>query len=87
MLVGSIGAGTANRDIAIAAGTGVVTAARATELATGLTLYPNPLADATRLSFGLPRAAYVHLIVSDALGRTVDHVAAGRLPAGAHVIQ
>lgn len=86
-LVGAIGAGIAARDIAIAAPTGVITAARPAEVATSLALYPNPLASATSLSFGLPRAAHVDLIVSDALGRTVDRVDAGVLPAGAQLIK
>ncbi|RZL11083.1 MAG: DUF4394 domain-containing protein, partial [Hymenobacter sp.] len=73
-LVGAIGNGLAVRDIAIAAATGVVTSNRATDLATTFTLFPNPAASATSLSFGLPRAAHVELVVSDALGRTVDKV-------------
>ena len=74
-------------DIAISVPTGVVTATRATELATDYTLAPNPLAGSTSLSFGLPRAARVELLVTDALGRTVDRVDAGLLPAGAQTIR
>jgi len=85
--VGAIGNGIAARDIAIAASTGVVTGTRPTELATGFTLYPNPLARAASLSFGLPRAARVELTVSDALGRVVDRVDAGQLPAGPQAIR
>jgi hypothetical protein len=86
-LVGAIGNGIAARDIAIAASTGVITANRSTELATTFTLYPNPAASTASLSFGLPRAAHVELIVSDALGRTVDKVDAGQLAAGPQTLR
>jgi hypothetical protein len=86
-LVGAIGNGIAARDIAIAAATGVVTSNRPTELASSFTLYPNPLARATSLSFGLARAAHVELTVSDALGRVVDQVDAGMLPAGSQALR
>ncbi|MGI4759476.1 MAG: DUF4394 domain-containing protein [Janthinobacterium lividum] len=87
-LVGAIGNGAvAARDIAIAASTGVVTSNRPAELATSFTLYPNPLANATSLSFGLVRAAQVDLTVTDALGRVVDHVDAGLLPAGPQALR
>ncbi|RZL07413.1 MAG: DUF4394 domain-containing protein, partial [Hymenobacter sp.] len=86
-LVGAIGNGIAVRDIAIAAATGVVTSNRATELATTFTLFPNPAASATSLSFGLPRAAHVELVVSDALGRTVDKMDAGQLAAGPQTLR
>ncbi|UOG73827.1 DUF4394 domain-containing protein [Hymenobacter tibetensis] len=81
-LVAPVGNGIAIRDIAIAAATGVVNSSRKTELATSLSLYPNPLAGEARVSFGLPRAARVLLTVTDALGRTVDTVDAGLLSAG-----
>ncbi len=86
-LVGAIGNGIAARDIAIAAATGVVNSSRKTELATSLSLYPNPLAGEARLAFGLPRAARVELTVTDALGRTIDKVDAGLLPAGQQSIR
>ncbi len=86
-LVGAIGNGLAARDIAVAAATGVVTAARPTELATDFGLYPNPVASAASVSFGLPRAAHVELVVTDALGRTVDKIDAGQLPAGTQTIR
>lgn len=86
-LVGAIGNGIAARDIAVAASTGVVTSARAEELATSLSLYPNPLAGSAAVAFGLPRAAHVELTVSDALGRTVDKLDAGLLPAGPQLIR
>lgn len=86
-LVGAIGNGIAARDIAVAASTGVVTAARPAELATDFGLYPNPVAGAASVSFGLPRAAHVELVVTDALGRTVDKIDAGQLPAGNQTIR
>ncbi|NML67765.1 DUF4394 domain-containing protein [Hymenobacter sp. RP-2-7] len=86
-LVGAIGQGLAARNIAIAGAAGVVTAARPTELATDFSLFPNPLASTTSLSFGLPRAARVELLVTDALGRQVDALDAGLLPAGAHTVR
>lgn len=87
-LVGAIGNGSvAARNIAIAASTGVITGTRPAELATSLTLYPNPLAGATSLSFGLERAARVELFVTDALGRTVDKVDAGLLPTGPQTVR
>ncbi|MDO7885462.1 DUF4394 domain-containing protein [Hymenobacter cheonanensis] len=86
--VGAIGNGAvAARNIAIAAATGVITSSRPAELATSLTLHPNPLASATSLSFGLPRAARVELTVTDALGRVVDQVDAGLLPAGPQALR
>ncbi|UOQ65224.1 DUF4394 domain-containing protein [Hymenobacter volaticus] len=86
-LVGPIGNGIAARDITIAAQTGVVNSTRKTELATSLSLYPNPLAGAARVAFGLPRAAHVELTVTDALGRTVDTVDAGQRSAGQQSIE
>lgn len=86
-LVGAIGNGIAARNIAIAAATGVVTSSRPAELASSFTLYPNPLAGAASLSFGLPRAAHVELTVSDALGRVVDQVDAGTLAAGPQALR
>jgi len=86
-LVGAIGNGIAARDIAVAAASGVVTASRSADLATSFSLYPNPLAGATSLSFGLPRAAHVELTVTDAFGRTVDKLDAGLLPAGPQTVR
>ncbi len=85
--VGAIGNGAvAARNITIAAPTRV-THAYAAELASSLTLYPNPLTSATSLSFDLPRTAHVTLTVTDALGRTVDHLDAGQLPVGAQTVR
>ena len=86
-LVGAIGNGLAARNIAVAAATGVVTGTRATDLASDLSLFPNPLAGATSLSFSLPRATHVELSVTDALGRVVDRLDAGQLPAGPQAIR
>ena len=86
-LVGAIGNGLAARNIAVAAAAGVVTAARPAELATNFGLYPNPVAGTASVSFGLPRAARVELVITDALGRTVDKLDAGQLPAGNQLIR
>jgi hypothetical protein len=86
-LVGPIGNGSTVRNIAVAAATGVVTGTRPAELATGLSLSPNPLAGTTQVTFGLPRAARVELTVTDALGRTIDHIDAGQLAAGAQSVR
>jgi hypothetical protein len=85
--VGPIGNGSTVRNIAVAAATGVVTGTRPVELATGLSLAPNPLAGTTQVTFGLPRAARVELTVTDALGRTIDHIDAGQLAAGAQSVR
>lgn len=84
--VGAIGNGIAARNIAVAVATGVVNSSRPAELATNFSLYPNPLAGAAKISFGLPRAARVQLTVTDALGRTIDQVDAGLRSAGPQVI-
>ena len=86
-LVGAIGNGIAARNIAVAAATGVVTGTKAPELAADLALYPNPLVGSTQVSFTLPRTTHVELTVTDALGRAIDHVDAGQLPAGTQAIQ
>jgi hypothetical protein len=86
-LVGAIGNGLAARNIAVAGASGVVTGTRPTELASDLSLFPNPLAGTTSLSFSLPRATHVELSVTDALGRVVDHLDAGQLSAGPQAIR
>jgi hypothetical protein len=80
--LGSANASSGITDIAVLGSAGTTLAARSAELATNFSLFPNPLASATSLSFGLPRAARVELLVSDALGRQVDAIDAGLLPAG-----
>ena len=83
-LVGAIGNGLAARDITVAAAAGIPSAVRdRNDLATGVSLYPNPAHTSTRLSFTLPRTGRVELSVFDALGRRVDTQAAAVLPAGA----
>ncbi|WBA40162.1 DUF4394 domain-containing protein [Hymenobacter canadensis] len=84
--VGTIGNGSAIRDIAVAGAAGV-TGVRRAELATNLALYPNPVRGIASISFGLPRAARVTLTVTDALGRTVDTVDAGMRPAGMQTVK
>jgi hypothetical protein len=86
-LVGPLGNGLAARNIAVAVASGVVTGTRPTDLARDLSLFPNPLAGTTSLSFGLPRAAHVELSVTDALGRVVDYLDAGQLPAGPQTLR
>ncbi|GAB3306794.1 DUF4394 domain-containing protein [Hymenobacter tenuis] len=81
-----IGNGIAVRDIAIAAAGGVTTGTRRPEVATGFSLYPNPLSEATQISFRLPRAGQTELVLTDALGRTVERKATGALSAGAHTL-
>jgi hypothetical protein len=73
------------RDIAVQPA-GVITATHNAELAVGLALAPNPIGSSTRLSFSIPRAAHVELIVLDALGRPVDKLDAGLLPAGTQAL-
>lgn len=84
---GLIGNGISVRNIAVAVATGVVTGTRAAELATDLTLYPNPATNGLSLSFGLPRAAHVELLVTDLLGRPVATLDAGQLPAGPQTLR
>jgi len=86
-LVGPIGNGIAARNIAIANPTGVATGTKAPELASNLSLYPNPLAGNTQLSFTLPRAAHVELTVTDVLGRVADHLDAGQFSAGPQALR
>ena len=82
-LVGAIGNGLAARNIAVAGATGVVTAVRdRADLAAGVFLYPNPTTGRTALAFTLSRAAQAELNVFDALGRRVETVVPGLLPAG-----
>lgn len=87
-LVGTIGNGITVRDIAIASAAGVATATRAQELATGFTLYPNPVvAGEATVAFTLPRSGQAILTITDALGRTVEQVPSGTLTAGTHALR
>ncbi|WP_139920115.1 DUF4394 domain-containing protein [Hymenobacter sp. DG01] len=81
-----IGNGITVRDIAIAGAAGVTTGIRRQEVATGFVLYPNPVTATSQLSFRLPRTGQTELILTDALGRTVERQAAGTLAAGAHTL-
>ena len=86
-LVGAIGNGIAARDIAVAGPTGVATATRdRADLAGGVSLYPNPAAGSTRLTFALARASRVELTVFDAMGRRVATLPAAQLAAGTQAL-
>ncbi|MCC2547075.1 DUF4394 domain-containing protein [Hymenobacter sp. BT175] len=87
-LVGAIGQGSAVRDIAVAAATGVVTGTRRAELATlEMSVYPNPATNQATVAFRLEKSARVDVTVFDALGRQVEVVRAGMLPAGAQQVR
>jgi hypothetical protein len=49
-----------------------------------LTAYPNPFNDNTALSFDLPKATDVNVVVMDMLGRVIETKSLGRLAAGKH---
>ncbi|MEL6705485.1 MAG: T9SS type A sorting domain-containing protein [Bacteroidota bacterium] len=49
--------------------------------------YPNPFAETTTLTFDVPAAGAVRLVVYDALGREVAVLADGRYGAGAHPVR
>ncbi len=64
-------------------------AATALEVPLELALHPNvpnPFNPATVLSFDLPAAAEVRLVIFDIAGRAVREVAGGRYPAGRHAV-
>ncbi|NVO29842.1 DUF4394 domain-containing protein [Hymenobacter lapidiphilus] len=81
-----IGLGLTVRDLAIAAGAGVTTGIRSQAVATGFVLFPNPVADRAEISFRLPRAGAAELVLTDALGRTVERQSLGNRSAGAHLL-
>jgi hypothetical protein len=86
-LVGPIGFGLAARDITVAGATGVVTAVRErTDLASGVSVYPNPSSGSTAVAFTLPRAGQAELTVFDNLGRRVATQTANLL-GGAHTLR
>ncbi|MGI4871731.1 MAG: DUF4394 domain-containing protein [Janthinobacterium lividum] len=78
--------GTYVTNIALAAPAAAL-ATRPTELATELTIYPNPAATSLSLSFGLAHTAHAELVVTDLLGRPVDTLDAGWLPAGPQALR
>jgi len=49
-----------------------------------VTTFPNPFNDNTNLSFDLPKAVNVNVVVMDMLGRTIETKSLGRLSAGKH---
>lgn len=79
-----IGLGLTVRDLAIAAGAGVTTGTRNQAVATGFSLFPNPVADRAEISFRLPGAGAAELVLTDALGRTVERQSLGNRTAGSH---
>ncbi|WP_310393621.1 DUF4394 domain-containing protein [Hymenobacter sp.] len=86
--VGAIGNGLTARDIAVAAATGVVTGVRErADLASGMSVYPNPAKGNPRVAFTLARAGRVELSVFDALGRRVATQTSALLPAGAQALR
>ena len=86
-LVGAIGNGIAARDIAVAGASGVTTAVRdRADLASGVTLYPNPTSGSTAVAFTLARASRAELTVFDNLGRRMATQAA-TLPGGANTLR
>ncbi|HEX8350816.1 MAG TPA: DUF4394 domain-containing protein [Hymenobacter sp.] len=85
--VGTIGNGVPVRDIAITSAAGVTATTSARELAAGLSLYPNPLVGEGTVSFKLTQPTQVELTVTDALGRQVEVLKSGMVPAGNQVIR
>ncbi|WP_170172645.1 DUF4394 domain-containing protein [Hymenobacter rigui] len=83
--VSSPGNGEVITDIAIA-NVASVTSTRTATLVTSFSLYPNPVTNATQISFRLPRTGQTKWVLTDALGRTVEHREVGLLPAGAHTL-
>lgn len=48
--------------------------------------YPNPFNSATRIEFDLPRSIEARLVVYDLMGRQVQELLSGTLPAGRHAV-
>ena len=82
-----IGNGIAVRDLAIASSAGVTTGTRNQTVATGFVLFPNPMTAASQVSFRLPRAGAAELVLTDALGRTVEQSRPGSSPPAAHTLK
>ncbi len=49
--------------------------------------YPNPFNPSTEIRFDLPEAAYVRLVVYDAMGREVTWLVDGSLGVGRHAVR
>jgi ligand-binding sensor domain-containing protein len=49
--------------------------------------YPNPFNPSTRISYTVPEEGFVRLFVFDALGREIDRLVNGRMPAGTHATE
>jgi len=49
--------------------------------------YPNPFNPTTRISFQLPRAGHVRLVIHDILGRPVSELVNGDMSAGIHELE
>ncbi len=87
-LVGAVGNGLTVRDIAVANATGVVTTVRdRADLATGLSVFPNPTRGRAKLTFTLAHSGRVMLTVFDAVGRRVTTQTSALLPAGPQFLQ
>jgi hypothetical protein len=48
--------------------------------------YPNPFNPSTTISFQIPEASYISLVVYDAVGTEVETIAEGYYPAGVHEV-
>lgn len=48
--------------------------------------YPNPFNPSTTISFQIPEASYISLVVYDAVGTEVETIAEGNYPAGVHEV-
>jgi hypothetical protein len=49
--------------------------------------YPNPFNPSTRITYTVPEDGFVRLIVYDALGREIERLVDGRMPAGTHTAE
>ena len=48
--------------------------------------YPNPFNPSTKIEFGLPTTSRVSIRIHDILGRHVDEILSGSIPAGHHSV-
>jgi ligand-binding sensor domain-containing protein len=49
--------------------------------------YPNPFNPSTRISYTVPEEGFVRISVFDALGREIERLVNGRMPAGTHATE